>query len=288
VSPSPEVLVIGGPTASGKTGLAIRIAQRTGAVIVSADAMQVYRGMDIGTGKATVEERGGITHFGVDLRDPDEAFDVADFIRVADHVIAEHDRVIVVGGTSLYLRGLIRGLVETPPVVPALRAELEAAPDLHHRLEEVDPVLAARLHPNDRVRLVRGMEVFLSSGERLSALQEAHSKAPDRYRTAGFWLDRGDLYDRIDRRVLEMIEGGYCQEVENLLAAGYHRRLKPMQSLGYRHLCAHLLEGLALDEAVALTQRDTRRFARKQRTWHKNFALLTLNDDFTRAEDFAW
>lgn len=255
---------------------------------MSADAMQIYRGMDVGTGKATGEECQGVRHLGVDLRDPDEAFDVADFIQHADSVIAKHEKVIIAGGTSLYLRGLIRGLVETPPVVQALRAELEATPDLHARLEKVDPVLAARLHPNDRVRLVRGMEVFLSSGQRLSALHEAHAKAPDRYQTTGYWLDRTDLYARIDQRVLQMIERGYKAEVETLLAKGYHRGLKPMQSLGYRHLCSHLLDELPLEKAVELTQRDTRRFARKQRTWSKNFSFIFLTDNFAPAETFEW
>src|SRR5690606_5707082 len=140
----------------------------------------------------------------------------------------------VAGGTSLYLRAMVRGLVPTPEVDPALRAELEGLPDLYPRLEAVDPALAARLHPNDRLRLVRGLEVFHATGRRLSALQDEHARAPDRVRAVGLWLDRSDLDARIDRRVRRMLDDGYAEEVRRLLDAGYGRELKPMQSLGYR------------------------------------------------------
>ncbi len=275
-----RVLAVGGPTASGKSALAVEIARRCGAVVLSADAMQVYRGMDIGTGKITVEERRGVPHFGLDLRDPDEPFDVADFLELADAVLREHDRVIVAGGTALYLRALRRGLVPTPKPDPALRAALESEPDLHGRLARVDPTLAERLHPNDRVRLIRGLEVYLLTGERLSALQAAHARAPDRVDVVGVWLDRSDLDARIDARVHRMMEAGYLEEVRRLLDAGYGPGLKPMRSLGYRHLTAHVLEGVPLGEAVRRTQRDTRRFARKQRTWRRQ---LGFGDDVDAA-----
>lgn len=262
-----RALLIGGPTAAGKTEAALAVAERHGAVIVSADAMQVFRGMDIGTAKPSAEERARVPHLGIDVVDPDEPFDVADFVALADEALAGDRPVVVAGGTSLYLRALVRGLVQTPPVDPTLRAELEADSDLHRRLTEVDPVLAARLHPHDRVRLVRGMEVWLQAGVRLSALQDAHAAAPDRIPFVGIFLDRDDLDARIDQRVLAMMDAGYVDEVQRLLDAGYTRDLKPMLSLGYRHLASHLLDGLPLDEAVRRTQRDTRRFARKQRTW---------------------
>jgi len=264
------ILVLCGPTSAGKTDVALEVASRWDAVVVSADAMQVYRGMDIGTGKATAEERARVPHFGIDIADPDEPFDASAFAELCHQVIATHPRVVVAGGTSLYIRAVIRGLVETPPVDPTLRASLEADPDLHGRLAAVDPVLAARLHPNDRVRLIRGLEVFLSSGSRLSDLQAAHQQEPDRVQATGLWLDRVDLDARIDRRVHAMIDRGYVDEVRGLLGRGYGADLKPMQSLGYRHLCAHVLEGLPLEEAARCTQRDTRRFARKQRTWMKS------------------
>ena len=263
------ILVLCGPTSAGKSSVAIEVAERFGAVILSADAMQVYRGMDIGTGKASDEDQSRVPHFGIDLADPDQPLDASNFSQLCDRVMAEHKRVILAGGTTLYIRSVLRGLVHTPPVDPEYRAQLDHHDDLHSRLTAVDPVLASRLHPNDRVRLIRGLEVFHSSGELLSALQDAHATQPDRTAAVGVWLDREDLDARIDARVLEMVARGYVEETRVLLER-YDRGLKPMQSLGYRHMCAHILDGLELDEAIRLTQRDSRRFARKQRTWMKS------------------
>lgn len=267
---TPRVLALVGPTASGKTTLSLEIAERWGAVVLSADAMQVYRGMDIGTAKVTAAERARVPHYGIDLRDPDEPWDAADFTALAHELIAQGMRVIVVGGTSFYLRSLQRGLVRSPAVDPALRAELEALSDPWAALQEVDPVLAARLHPNDRVRIVRGLEVFRGSGERLSALHAEHASAPDAVEVVGLWLDREDLDARIDARVAQMMADGYLDEVQRLLNAGYSPTLKPMQSLGYRHLAEHLRGDLGLDDALERTRRDTRRLARKQRTWMRS------------------
>lgn len=270
---SDPVLVLGGPTGAGKTAAAIAVAAAYGAVVVSADAMQVYRGLDVGTGKATAAERAAVPHFGIDVVDIDQGFDAADFVALADAVIRDHDRVVVAGGTSLYLQGLIRGFVTTPPVDLALRAELESTVDLHGLLAAVDPELAERLHPNDRVRLIRGLEVYRQSGTRLSDLQRVHRQAPDRLAVRSLWLDRDDLDPRIDARVVQMVADGYVDEVRGILDAGYAPSLKPLQSLGYRHLCEHLMDGLDLAEAVRRTQRDTRRFARKQRTWQNTLAF---------------
>lgn len=267
-----KAFVVGGPTATGKSALAIELAEQFDAVVVSADAMQVYRGMDIGTAKTRVEEMGGVPHFGIDVVEPDQTFDAADFIELARGVLAEHPRVIVAGGTSLYIRSLKRGLVQTPPVDPALRASIEAEGRLHERLLEVDPALADRLHPNDHVRILRGLEVYEATGQQLSALHAEHAEQPDQVEIHGVWLDREDLDARIDGRVLQMMESGYLSEVSGLLER-FPRTVKPMRSLGYRHLADHLVDGLALDEAVARTQRDTRRFARKQRTWAKHLGL---------------
>lgn len=284
----PAAVVVAGPTAAGKSDLAVRLALETDAVVLSADAMQVYRGMDIGTGKLSLADRQGVPHFGLDLREPDEPFDAADFVALADRLLAEHPRVIVVGGTSLYLQALARGLVTTPPVDPALRAEIEALPDLHGELARVDPELAARLHAHDRVRLIRGIEVYRASGHRLSALQAAHQAAPDRIRLEPVWLDRPDLDERIDARVHGMIEAGYVAEVRALLDRGYGPGLKPMSSLGYRHLCAHLVEDLPLEEAIRRTQRDTRRFARKQRTWRNALRWDPATDPWGDARAAAY
>lgn len=274
-----RAFVLGGPTASGKTGFAVELALAFDAVVLSADAMQVYRGMDVGTGKASLQEQRGVRHYGFDLREPDEPFDASDFVALAEQVLATHERVIVAGGTSLYLQALRRGLVSTPDPDPALRAELDQVEDLHARLVAVDPVLAERLHPNDRVRLVRGIEVFELSGERLSDLHAAHAAAPDRVEVDGVWLDREDLDERIDRRVLQMMDDGYLAEVNALVERGFDLSVKPMRSLGYRHLASHLTEDLPLEEAVRRTQRDTRRFARKQRTWRRHIGLRDARDD---------
>jgi tRNA dimethylallyltransferase len=168
-------------------------------------------------------------------------------------------------------------------VDPALRAELDALPDPHAELARVDPQLAARLHPNDRLRIVRGLEVHRQTGQRLSALQDAHAAAPDRLQAEAVWLDHPDTaaHDlRIAERVRAMLEHGYVDEVRGLLDRGLSRAHKPMQSLGYRHLCDHLLDGLDLDEAARRTVRDTRRFARKQRTWRRalGFRAATPGD----------
>lgn len=281
-------LVLAGPTSAGKTAVALAVAEAFDAVVLSADAMQVYKRLDIGTGKATAAERARVTHFGLDLVEPDEPFSAGDFVALADAVLSQHPRVVIAGGTSLYLRSLLFGLVETPPVDPVLRAELEALADPHQSLAEVDPVLAARLHPADRLRAVRGLEVFRQTGRRLSALHDAHAVAPPRVVHRALWLDREDLHARIDARVLQMIDQGYVDEVRGVLAAGFDRALKPLQSLGYRHLCAHVLDGLELAEAIRLTQRDTRRFARKQRTWMRGLGFeRVVENGMERAMELA-
>ncbi len=186
---------------------------------------------------------------------------------------------MVAGGTSLYIRSLIRGLVGTPAVDAALRAELELLADPHAELARVDPALAARLHPRDRVRVVRGLEVYRQTGQRLSALQLAHAVAPDRVPARGLWLDRADLRARIDRRLGQMMEAGYLEEVRGLLAAGVPRAARPMQSLGYRHLADHLVDGVGLDEALRKTSRDTWQLARKQRNWMRSLGFARVEGE---------
>lgn len=266
------VLVLAGPTAAGKTEAAIAVAERFDAVIVSADAMQVYRGLDVGTAKASPEERARARHFGIDVREVPEPFDAADFVDLADAVLAAHPRVVVAGGTHLYVRSFLRGLVDAPSVDAALRSRLEALPDKHARLQAVDPELAARLHPNDHVRIVRGLEVFEATGQRLSALHAAHAALPDRVQSVGLWLDRPDLQARIDARLVGMADHGYLDEVRGLLGR-YSGDEKPLQSLGYRHLVGHLRGELDLDEALRRTGRDTWEFARKQRNWARVLGL---------------
>ena len=260
------ILVLAGPTATGKTDAAIEVARRFDVELVSADAMQVYRGLDIGTAKPDAETLAAFPHHGIDIRDVHESYDAADFTADTDAVIRGGGNVVVVGGTGFYLRALLVGLVETPPPDPAIRARLEALDAPHAALAEVDPVLAERLHPNDRVRVIRGLEVFEQTGTRLSELHDAHEKSAPRHAAVRLMLDRDDVKERIDRRVLAMMDAGYLDEVRGLLASGVTSDLKPMRSLGYRWLAEHLEHGLELDEAVRRTQRDTRTLARKQRT----------------------
>lgn len=262
-----------GPTGAGKTDVSLEIAARYGATVVSMDAMQVYRGLDIGTAKVSVAERARVPHRCIDVRNPDEPFSAADFVAEADAVTGP---VVLCGGTPFYLRAWLCGLVPTPPVDLALRAALDALPDPHARLAEVDPVLAARLHPNDRVRVVRGLEIHALTGRPLSAL---HAEDPHERRDAEvIWIDRDNLYERLDERVDAMMDAGYLAEVRGLLDQGWSRDLKPMQSLGYRHLAAHLAGEVPLDEAVRLTKRDTRQLARKQRGFLRSMGFSPTSD----------
>ena len=282
-SERPHILVLAGPTAAGKSAAALAVAEAYGAVLLSADAMQVFIGMDIGTASPSPEERARVPHLGVDVVQPTERFSAADFIRIGDEALATGRPVIAVGGTALYLRALVRGLAPTPEVDPEVRAAVEALADPHAELERVDPPLAARLHPNDRKRIVRGLEVHRQTGRTLSSLQAEHAATPDRVRVTGVWLDRADLDARIDERVHRMLDAGYLDEVRALLDRGVPRDARPMRTLGYRHLCDHLLDALELDEALRRTARDTRRFARKQRTWRRHLGFPEVRAEHEQA-----
>ena len=275
------LLVLAGPTAAGKTAAAFEVARRWDVELISADAMQVYRGMDIGTAKPSPRELAEFPHHGVDIREPTQPYDAAEFAADADLLIDTGARVVVVGGTGFYLRALLVGLAPTPKADLQLRSELERLHDPHAELARVDPVLAERLHPNDRVRVIRGLEVFRVTGRPLSQIHAESPFLEPRHAAVRLHLERDDLPQRIDRRVLEMMDAGYLDEVRGLLDAGVPRDAKPMKSLGYRHLADHLIEGLELAEAVRLTQRDTRRFARKQRTMLRSiggFSVLPAQD----------
>lgn len=278
-------LVLVGPTGAGKTDLALAVAERFGAEVVSMDAMQVYRGLDVGTAKVSPAERARVPHHGIDIRDPDEVFTAADFVALAEaaeaQAAARGRPIVLCGGTTFYLQAWWVGLVPVPPVDPALRAALEAEPEPHRRLAEVDPELAARLHPNDRVRVVRGLEVYALTGRPLSALHREHTKA--RRPSEVVWVDVEGLEERLDRRVDAMMAAGYLEEVRGLLDAGWAPTLKPMLSLGYKHLASHLLQGVPLDEAVEATKRATRQLARKQRMWLRGQGLHPAEDPFAAA-----
>jgi tRNA dimethylallyltransferase len=275
----PKIVIICGPTGVGKTGLAIRLAQRFGGQIVGADSMQVYRGMDIGTAKPTDEEKAAVRHHMVDIVDPDQPFDAAEYGRQAHGIIqglmAEGVLPFVVGGTGLYIKALVYGLFEGRATDPEARQRTkvqlaqEGAASLHARLARRDPQAAARIHPNDAYRITRALEVIELTGRTLSEHHDAHGFAQARYQTLtiGLTLPREQLYTRIDQRVEAMIAAGLREEVRGLLDRGYDSGLKSMQSLGYRHMADFLQGRLAWDEALRTLKRDHRRYAKRQWTW---------------------
>ena len=275
----PKLLVICGPTASGKSELALRLAAKLDAEIINADSMQVYRGMDIGTAKLTAEQREGIPHHLIDVADPGQPFSAADFADMADAAIRDirerGKRVIVAGGTGLYIKALLKGLIDSPAISENVRRDLTAdALELGNaamleKLSRVDPVSAARTHPNNLVRIIRALEVFQQTGIPLSRYQEEHRFSAQRYqvRHIGITIDRPSLYGRIDGRVDRMVEQGLIQEVQQLLNAGYSREEKVMRSIGYKEITAFLAGEYGLEEAIYLIQRNTRHYAKRQLTW---------------------
>ena len=280
-----SVLILGGPTAAGKSDLAVELALRFDARIVSADAMTVFRGLDVGTAKPDAETLARVTHDCIDVCELDEHFSVADFVAATRRAAAEAGRVIVVGGTPFYLRALVAPLARLPPAAPTLRAELEAIEDLHAALAAVDPPAAARLHPNDRVRLVRALEVHRLTGRTLTDIHAENATDPVLAHRL-VWLDRAGLRERIGLRLEAMLAGGYVEETQRALARVAGEVPRPLRSFSYRHLVESLQGDLDLAEAVRRTERDTWRFARKQRTWARSqgWEASTPNDARAVAE----
>ncbi len=274
-----KIILVCGPTGVGKTGFAIDLATQVGAEIIGADSMQIYRYMDVGTAKPDVRERSMVRHHLVDVADPDQDFDAARFARMADLAIAQiHGKgqaAIVAGGTGFYFKALVNGLFRQtkadPGVVAALEQEAAKGTDLHARLVSVDPAAAEKIHPNDRFRVIRALEVAATHNTTISSLQNAHGFQNERYRTLkfGLYMDREKLYQRIEQRVDMMLDQGLIQEVQGLLDRGYRSDLKSMQSIGYRHVCQYLRGDTGFDEMVGLLKRDTRRYAKRQFTWFR-------------------
>ena len=311
MSPKPSLVIISGPTCVGKTDVAIALAGPLEAEIISADAMQVYRYMNIGTAKPTEQQRTRVRHHLIDVVYPDEPFNAARFKTMAEVVISDlHQKrrpIFVVGGTGLYIKALTQGLfqaqeqVNTPTLPSPLKGEekmimpsplkgeglgggdrlvrkrlrheaetlgLEA---LYQRLQKVDPVAAARIHPNDTYRIMRALEVHQVTGKSISHHHKAHGFRGVAYRTLkiGLTTERNILYDRINRRVDLMLASGLLEEVKWLLDQGYPSTLKPMRSIGYRHMADYLEGRTPWDETVQLFKRDTRRYAKRQLTWFR-------------------
>ena len=274
-----SVIVVCGPTGIGKTAVAIKLAETLGGEIVSADSMQIYRYMDIGTAKPTPAEQARVRHHLVDVVDPDEPFDAALFsaqAREAARTLAGQGKLpILAGGTGLYIRAFIHGLFHESPSDPDLRRQLnqeasaQGAPAMHLRLAAVDPEAAARVHHNDRMRIVRALEIHALTGVPLSRHQQAHGFAhsPFDVLKIGLTMDRQALYRRIDGRVDAMVDQGLEDEVRRLLDMGYGPDLKSMQAIGYRHMADFIAQRLSWEETIRTLKRDTRRFAKRQFTW---------------------
>lgn len=287
-SSKPRLILLMGPTGAGKTSMALKLALRFGGEIVSADSMQVYRGMDIGTAKPTVLEQAIVHHHLLDVVTPDETFDVSRYCALAREAIVgltrKGSRIFVVGGTGLYLRALVGGLIQGPGADEGLRQDLKdeirhlGTTALYERLRTQDPLAAAQIHPRDGIRIVRALEVLTLTGRSIVSYQQAHRFAERPYEVLkiGLMPPKEKLWEAIDARIESMIDRGLVEEVGGLLAKGYEGSLKAMQALGYRHMVAYLAGKVSLPEAVRSLKRDTRRYAKRQLTW------------FTAEEGISW
>ncbi|MFQ5478232.1 MAG: tRNA (adenosine(37)-N6)-dimethylallyltransferase MiaA [Candidatus Binatia bacterium] len=275
-----RAVVICGPTAVGKTDLAVELAGRMGAEVISADSRQVYRRMDIGTGKPSTEQLALVRHHLIDLVDPDQTYDVAAWLRAALDTMRDLQRratpPLVCGGTGLYLSALARGLVGAPPADETIRGRLLAAEkaepgSLYDRLERLDPESAARIHPNDRVRVVRALEVLESTGSTISALREAQAGGGPAFELLmlELKLPRAELYSRIDDRVGRMLEAGFLDEVRALEKQGYHRGLRAFNAIGYPQAWDCLEGRLRESELGEEIAGATRNYAKRQLTWFR-------------------
>ena len=272
-------LFITGPTASGKTAVGVALAKGIGAEVIAMDSMTLYRGMDIGTAKATVRERRGIPHHLIDMLDPWEAASVAEYrgwaMEAAAAIERRGRRVLFVGGTALYLKALLRGLFDGPAADLELRKALEEEAErlgneaLHARLAQSDPATAARLHPADRRRVIRALEVFATTGRPLSEFQKEHAVPAEGVMVLALERPRDEICSRIDRRVVQMFDEGLLDEVQRLRSGPKPLHPVPAQGVGYREAMAHLDGLMTRDEAIARTQARTRQFAKRQGTWFR-------------------
>jgi len=278
-APKIPLVVICSPTATGKTQLALSLAQKFGGEILNADSLQVYRFMDIGTAKPTPEERSGVPHHLIDVANPDEDYNAALYAEQARKIITDLNRkgkpIFVVGGTGLYIRALLSGIIETPPVDEKLRSYYRGLRDRHGReylyglLQHRDPQAAMRINPNDSVRVIRALEVLEQSGESIVTLQQKHafSDCPYAAFKIGLLVDRNILKERIAARTAKMLDAGLLDEVQGLLAKGYSEKLKPLQSLGYKQMIDFIRGRCDWGEAVHLINRDTWHYSKRQMTW---------------------
>jgi tRNA dimethylallyltransferase len=286
----PRVVIILGPTGTGKSRLAIELAEEFGGEIINADSMQVYRYMDIGTAKPTREERKRVTHHLIDIVTPDQPFHAGLYRtlgrKTIDFLLGHQKPIWVVGGTGLYIKSLTQGLFASPKIDPEIRehlkqeAKVKGADLLYQRLREVDPKTASKLHPHDLVRTIRALEVFDATGIPIAFFREQHRFGERPYLTfkMGVETNREELYRRIEERVDRMIEQGFLQEVEGLLEMGYGAELNPMQSLGYKQMVQFIRKEIGWVEAVREMKKDTRHYAKRQWTWFASDPEVSWRD----------
>ncbi|UMZ73525.1 tRNA (adenosine(37)-N6)-dimethylallyltransferase MiaA [Natranaerofaba carboxydovora] len=283
---NPPIIVIVGPTAVGKTELAISLAKKIDGEIISADSMQIYKGMDIGTAKPSKREQNNITHHMIDMTEPDQDYSVAKFKKVAQDII--NDIVvrgkfpIIVGGTGLYVNALIydysfEELPRDSDCREKLRKkiEIEGLHKLHEELTDADPKAAERIHPNDEKRIIRALEVIYTTGNPISEYQKTQKESPYNTLMIGLTKSRDELYDRIEKRVDKMLEKGLVDEVKDLLARGYNKNMTSMQALGYKEIVEYLQGEVTFEETIKLVKKRTKRFAKRQLTWFNRDQNIT-------------
>ena len=278
-----NIICIAGPTASGKTALSIALAKELDAEIVSCDSMQVYRRMDIGTAKPSLEEREGIIHHMLDVAEPEEPYSVSRYCAeagpVVDDILARGKTAIIVGGTGLYMDNLIKGTDFAPFPSTGVREQLEAEPieDVYARLQIIDPEAAARLHLSDKKRIIRAMEVYLETGETITEHDRRTQAIPPKYNPTWFALEdenRADLYDRIDRRVSIMLQLGLMDEIRDLLSSGISPKATAMQAIGYKEFVDALAGRCTVEEAADQVRQSSRRYAKRQLTWFRRNSAI--------------
>jgi tRNA dimethylallyltransferase len=277
--PKIPLIVICSPTATGKSHLALQLAQSAGAEILNADSLQVYRYMDIGTAKPTRKEREKVAHHLIDVVNPDEEYNAAVYSEQARAIIENLARegkpVFVVGGTGLYIRALLQGIIATPPVDENIRKYYKELRDRHGReyvfglLQKRDPQAALHINPNDSVRVIRALEVLDQSGQSIIALQQKHLFADCPYSVCkiGLRVERDELKKRINLRTSQMVETGLLDEVRGLLAKGYSEKLKPLQSLGYKQMIDFIGKRQSWEQTLDSINRETWQYAKRQMTW---------------------
>lgn len=277
-----KIICIAGPTASGKTALAVAMARELNAEVISCDSMQIYRGMDIGTAKPTIDEMDGVVHHMLDVADPGEDFSVSRYCEMADSILQDilsrGKTAIIAGGTGLYMDALIRGNSFAPYPSTGMREKLESEADqigmeaMLEKLRAIDPDAAAKLHTADRKRIIRALEVYYETGKTITEHNRMTQQIPPKYQPVWFGLEdenREDLYDRIDRRVDQMLEDGLLDEIRSLLARGISEKCTAMQAIGYKEFVNALQGNGTVEDAAAQVKQASRHYAKRQLTWFR-------------------